>query len=159
MNGDNLDLSRLQCPLWDTERRPGDTHSPDSTRFFLLLNRTVFTPPKDALRPPPVLKTIGSQEASDASQRKRLSEQLYSRLRKPALFSPRKRMSPVAHATRRIKRDQVALVPTPASNVPPLGLEHQEWSSGTGKASTRREVCFQRAAPWPRAPATELGDR
>jgi len=29
---------------------------------------------------------------------------------------------------------------TTASNVPPLGLEHQQWSSGTGKASTRREV-------------------
>jgi len=43
-----------------------------------------------------------------------------------------------------IKVDQVALLPVvvarTASNVPPLGREHQQWSSGTGTASTRKKV-------------------
>jgi len=48
------------------------------------------------------------------------------------------------HATRQIKLNQVALLPVviarPAFNVPSLGLEHQQWISGTGKASARREA-------------------
>ena len=79
MSAHNLDLSRLQRPVWDTERRYGEIHNPDFPRFSLLLNRTVFTPQKDPLRPPPVLAVDGSQEASGASPRKRLSGQVCSR--------------------------------------------------------------------------------
>ena len=46
---------------------------------------------EDPLRLPPVLAADGSQEASSASLRKRLSGQLCSR---PALLSPRKLVSP-----------------------------------------------------------------
>jgi len=35
MSADNLDLSRLQRPVWDTERRYGETRNPDSPRFSL----------------------------------------------------------------------------------------------------------------------------
>jgi len=83
MSTDNLDLSRLQRPVWDTERTYGETRNPDSPRFSLLLNRTVFTPWKDPLRPPPVLAADGSQEASGAPPRKRLSGQEYSRPLQP----------------------------------------------------------------------------
>ena len=84
----------MQRPVWDTERRYGETRNPDSPRFSLLLNRTVFTPRKDPLRPPPVLAAYGSQEASGASPRERLSGQVCSRPPKPALLSPRKLVSP-----------------------------------------------------------------
>ena len=57
-------------------------------------DRTVFTPQKDPLRPPPVLAVDGSQEASGASPRKRLSGQVCSRPLKSALLSPRKLVSP-----------------------------------------------------------------
>jgi len=57
-------------------------------------SRTVFTPRKDPLRPPPVLATDGSREASGASPRKRLSGQLYSRPLKSDFLSPRKLVSP-----------------------------------------------------------------
>ena len=73
MSADNLDLSRVQRPVWDTERRYGETRNPDSPCFSLLINRTVFTPRKDPQRLPPVLAADGSQEASGASLRKRLS--------------------------------------------------------------------------------------
>jgi len=56
--------------------------------------RTVFTPRKDPQRLPPVLAADGSQEASGASPRKRLSGQLCSRPLQPALLSPRKLVSP-----------------------------------------------------------------
>ena len=49
MSADNLDLSRVQRPAWDTERRYGETRNPNSPRFSLLFNRTVFTPQKDPL--------------------------------------------------------------------------------------------------------------
>jgi len=94
MSAHTLDLSKLQRPVWDTERRYGETRNPDSLRFSLLLNRTVFTPRKDPLRPPPVLAVDGSQEASGAPLRKRLSRQVCSRPLKPALLSLRKLVSP-----------------------------------------------------------------
>ena len=113
MSADNLDLSKLQRPQWDTERRYGGTRNPDSPCFSLLLNRTVFTPRKDPLQPPPVLEADGSQEASGASQRKRLSGQVCSRPLKPALFSPRKLVSPdlwpMPHAEPRASRLQSSL--------------------------------------------------
>jgi len=94
MSADNLDLSRVQHSVWDTGRRYGETRNPDSPGFSLLINRTVFTPRKDPLRPPPVLATDGSREAPGASPRKRLSGQLCSRPLQPALLSPRKLVSP-----------------------------------------------------------------
>ena len=110
MGAHTLDLSRLQRPVWDTERRYGETRNTDSPRFSLLLNRTVFTPRKDPLRPLPVLAVDGRQKASGASTRKRQS-------------------------------DQVGVVPVvaapPTSNVRPPGLNHHQWGSGTGAASTR----------------------
>jgi len=110
VSAENLDLSRLQRPVWDTERRYGETCNLDSPRFSLLLNRTVFTPRKDPLRPPPVLAVDGSQETSGASLRKRLSGQVAV---VPVIAAP------------------------PTSNVPPPNPEHQEWGSGTGPESTR----------------------
>jgi len=108
LSADNLDLSVLQCPVWDMERRYGETRNPDSPCFSLLLNRTVFTQRQDSLRPPPVLAADGSQEASGASPRKRLSGQVCSRPLKPALFSPRKLVSPdlwpMPHAEARATR-------------------------------------------------------
>jgi len=94
MSADNLDLSRVQRPVWDMERRYGETRNPDSMRFSLLINRMVFTPRKDPPRPPSVLAADSSQEVSDTSPRKRLSGHLCSRPLKPALFSPRKLVSP-----------------------------------------------------------------
>ena len=80
----------------------------DLLRFSLLLNRTVFTPWKDPLRPPPVLAADGSQEASGASPRKRLSRQLCSRPLRPALLSLRKLVSldlwPMPYAEPRASR-------------------------------------------------------
>ena len=35
MSADNLDLSRVQRPVWDTGRRYGETCNPDSPRFSL----------------------------------------------------------------------------------------------------------------------------
>jgi len=35
MSADNLDLSRMQHSVWDTERRYGETRNPDSPRFSL----------------------------------------------------------------------------------------------------------------------------
>jgi len=90
------------------ERQVRRHRTADSPRLFLLLHgpfvairvteknacRTVFTPRKDPLRPPPVLAADSSREASGASPRKRLSGQLCSRPLKPALLSPRKLVSP-----------------------------------------------------------------
>ena len=42
MSADNLGLSRVQRPVWDTERRYWETRNPDSPRVSLLINRTVF---------------------------------------------------------------------------------------------------------------------
>jgi len=70
---------RVKRPVWGTERRYGETCNPNSLRFSLLLNRTVFTPRKDPLRPLPVLAVHGSQEASGTSPRKRLIDQVCSR--------------------------------------------------------------------------------
>jgi len=67
ISADNLDLSRVQRPVWDTERRYGETHNPDSPRFSLLIDRTVFTPRKDPLRLHPVLAADCSQECQCAS--------------------------------------------------------------------------------------------
>ena len=96
MSPDNQDLSRVQRPVWDTERRYGETrnHDPDSPHFSLLINRMVFTPRKDPLPPPPVLEADGSQETSGASPCKRLSGQVCPRPLKPALISLRKLVSP-----------------------------------------------------------------
>jgi len=96
MSANNLDLFRVQRPVWDTGRRYGETRNSDSPRFSLLINRTVFTPRKDPLRPPPVLAADSSREASGASLRnlRQLSGQLCSRPLKPALLSPRKLVSP-----------------------------------------------------------------
>ena len=79
VSADNLDLSRVQRLVWDTKRRYGKTCNLDSPRFSLLLNRTVFTPRKDPLRPPPVLAIDYSQETSGELPRKRLSGELCSR--------------------------------------------------------------------------------
>ena len=46
MSADNLDLSRVQRPVWDTERRYRETRNPDCPRFSLLINRMGFTPQK-----------------------------------------------------------------------------------------------------------------
>jgi len=35
MSADNLDLSRVQRPVWDTGRSYGETRNPDSPRFSL----------------------------------------------------------------------------------------------------------------------------
>ena len=37
MSADSLHLSMLQRPVWDTERRSGETRNPDSPRFSLPL--------------------------------------------------------------------------------------------------------------------------
>jgi len=90
------------------ERQVRRNRTADSPRLFFVRHgpfvairvaeknacRTVFTPRKDPLRPPPVLAADGSREASGASPRKRLSRQLCSRPLKPALLSPRKLVSP-----------------------------------------------------------------
>ena len=110
MSADNLDLSRLQRPVWDKERRYGETRNPDSPRFSLLINRTVFTPWKDPLRPLLVLAVDSSQETSGASRRKRL--------------------------IRQVTVIPVISVP-PTSNVLSPNPEHQQWGSGTGPESTR----------------------
>jgi len=94
MSAHILDLSRLQRPVWNTERRYGETRNSNSPRFSVLLNRTVFTPRKDPLRPPPVLAVDGSQEASGALPHKQLSRQVCSSPLKPALLSLRKLVSP-----------------------------------------------------------------
>jgi len=137
MSAHTLDLSRLQRPVWDTERRYGEICNPNSPRFSLLLNRTVFTTRKDPLRPPPVLAVDCSQEASGASQRKRLSNQVCSRPLKPALLSPRKLVSPdlwpMPHAEPRATR----LVSSP-------------------RCST---TYFQHTTPWSRPPVMGFGDR
>ena len=139
MSADNLDLSRVQRPVWDMERRYGETRNPDSMRFSLLINRMVFTPRKDPPRPPSVLAADNSQEVSDTSPRKRLSGHLCSRPLKPAPKAGKSRS--VVHASRGTKREQVAGVPTvvtpPTSSIPTPHPEHQEWGSGTGPASSR----------------------
>ena len=35
MSADSLELSMLQRPVWDTERRSGETRNPDSPSFSL----------------------------------------------------------------------------------------------------------------------------
>jgi len=108
MSAHTLDLSTLQRSVWDMERRYGETCNPDTPRFSLLLNRMVFTPRKDPLRPLPVLAVDCSQEASGASPRKRLSDRVCSRPLKPALVSLRKLVSldlwPIPHAEQRATR-------------------------------------------------------
>jgi len=46
MSADNLDLSRVDRPAWDMERRYGETRNLDSPLFSHLLSRMVFTPRK-----------------------------------------------------------------------------------------------------------------
>jgi len=97
--------------------------------------RTVFTPRKDPLRPPPVLAADGSREASGASPRKRLNGQLCSRPLKPALLSPRKL----------VRSGQC--------------LTLNQEGSGRRRPRRRGAAYFQLTAPLSRAPLCVLGDR
>ena len=99
---------KVKHPAVNLKRQVRRHRTADSPRLFFVRHgpfvairvaeknacRTVFTPRKDPLRPPPVLAADGSREASGASPRKRLSGQLCSRPLKPALLSPRKLVSP-----------------------------------------------------------------
>ena len=59
MNAGSRDSSMLQRPSRNSERRAGEILSPTSPRFCLLLNRAVFSPRKDTLRPAPAIDDAG----------------------------------------------------------------------------------------------------
>ena len=120
--------------MWDTERRYGQTRNPDSPRFSLFLNRTVFTPRKDPLRPPPFLAAYGSQEASGASPREQLSGQVCSRPPKAALLSPRKLVGPDLWPMRHAEPRATRLPSSPSSLHRSFRMEasvanEQRWAS------------------------------
>jgi len=75
MNADSRDSSMLQRPSRDAERRTGEIFRPTSPRFCLLLNRAVFSPRKDTLRPAPAINDAGI-ESPGAPPRKRPSGQM-----------------------------------------------------------------------------------
>ena len=94
MSADNLDLSRVQRPRWDTGRRYGETCNPSSPRFSQSCQQDGLHATDGPAATSALLAADGSREASGASPRKRLSGQLCTRPLKPALLSPRKLVSP-----------------------------------------------------------------
>jgi len=160
MSAHTLDLSRLQRPVCDTERRYGETRNPDSPRFSLLLNRTVSTPRKDPLRPPPVLAVDGSQEAFDASPRKWLSGQVCSRPLKPALLSPQKLvspdLSPMPHAESRATR--LASSPSSLHRLLPTYRPLVSTTSNGVRGQVQRVREARRIRPPSGATRTSIGD-